>query len=105
MWPATIPYPTKPDPIKIDEIIRRQMKEDQPVTRKEFDELKRQVEQMKTELETARAEDIANGEPDCEMEDKVELLKRIAGALGLDLEGVFPNDYNKTTKEQADLPE
>lgn len=62
------------------------------VNRQEFDRLKAEVEQMRKELEAARAQDIAEGNPDCEMEEKVVMLKAIAKAFGIDLSGVFPND-------------
>lgn len=59
------------------------------VTREEFDQLKRDVEQMKKELEAAKAQDIADGSPDCEMEEKVALLKKVAELVGVDLEEIF----------------
>lgn len=60
-----------------------------PVGRKEFEDLKGQVEQLKLELQKARAEDIRNQNPDCEMDNKVEFLRTIAKALGVDLGNVF----------------
>ena len=63
-----------------------------PVDRKEFDRLKAEVEKMKKELEAARVQDILDRNPDCEMEDKVALLKAVAKAFDVDLKGVFPND-------------
>lgn len=59
------------------------------VTREEFEALKKEVEKMKKLLIKAKLYDIENGEPDCEMDDKVELLKRIAEAVGVDLTEVF----------------
>jgi hypothetical protein len=61
-----------------------------PPSREEFEELKRMVLEMKEELIAARAQDIANNEPDCEMEDKVAVLKKIAKMVGVSLEEVFP---------------
>ena len=62
------------------------------VTRQEFEELKSIVLQMKEDLLEARRQDIANNEPDCEMEDKVVLLKQIAKSFGIDLSEVFGKD-------------
>lgn len=62
----------------------------QPITRQEFDELKALVLEMKADLVTARQQDIANNEPDCEMEEKVVLLKKIAKMVGVTLDEVFP---------------
>ena len=89
-WAPTSPFPT-PDtpkplkPIDVTEYIA-------PVDRKEFDALKKLVEQMKAELEAAKAQDIANNEPDCEQEDKVALLKAIAKAFGVDLSTIWPEE-------------
>lgn len=70
--PTSVPYPS--------EI---------PVSRKEFERLKADVEQMKKDLAAAKAQDIADGAPDCEMEDKVALLKKVAELVGVDLEEIF----------------
>ena len=59
------------------------------VSRGEFDALKRTVERMERELRAARAQDIAEGNPDCQHGDKVALVKKLAEAFGLDLEDVF----------------
>lgn len=62
------------------------------VSREEFDKLKKDVEEMKKQLEKAKAQDIADGVPDCEMEEKVALLKKIAELVGVDLSTVWPQD-------------
>jgi len=58
-------------------------------SQQEFDALKREVEEMKALLKRAKLYDEANGEPDCEMDEKVALLKRIAEVVGVDLTEVF----------------
>ncbi len=63
-----------------------------PVSREEFDALRKDVQEMKELLLKAKAYDEANGEPDCAMEEKVELLKRIAELVGVDLTEVFGSD-------------
>ena len=60
------------------------------VTREEFNELKRQVEEMKKILKVAAEYDARNNEPHCEIEDKVKLLKEIAKLVGVDMSDVFP---------------
>ena len=62
------------------------------VNRVEFEALKAQVEQMKRDLEVAKQQDIKDGNPDCEMEDKVLVLKQIAKMFGINLGEIFPND-------------
>lgn len=60
-----------------------------PVTREEFDALKREVEEMKVLLLRAKDYDERNGEPHCEMEEKVALVRRVAEVVGVDLSDVF----------------
>jgi hypothetical protein len=64
----------------------------QPVdapTKKEFEDLKKTVEEMKKQLEAAKKQDIAEGNPDCEMEEKVKFLREIAKFVGVALGDVF----------------
>lgn len=60
-----------------------------PITREEFNALKEEVEALKELLVAAKHFDEATGQPDCEMDEKVELIRRIAGFVGVDLEDVF----------------
>lgn len=59
------------------------------ITREEFEALKRDVAEMKELLIAAKRIDEKTGQPDCEMADKVDLLRRVAEAVGVDLEDVF----------------
>jgi hypothetical protein len=54
-------------------------------TREEFDKLKVEIEELKKLLIAAKEFDENTGQKDCEAEDKVALLKRIADALGVDI--------------------
>lgn len=60
------------------------------ISREEFEALRRDVEDMKKLLVRAKEYDERNGEPHCEMDEKVALLKRIAEVVGIDLADVFP---------------
>lgn len=91
-WPIQLPFPDK-SPASIPEngtSFRLGQLE------KELVELKKAFAQMKAELEAAKAEDIADGNPDCEMEDKTIILKKIADLLGETLDGIFSTKANKT---------
>src|SRR5690348_2768046 len=66
-----------------------------PVSAEEFNALKKEVEEMKAILIRAKLYDIKNNEPNCEMEDKVELLKRVAKLFGVDLSEVFGEEKQK----------
>lgn len=59
------------------------------VTRGEFDQLKKDVAEMKELLKKAQLYDQKNNEPDCGLEDKIELMKKIGQLVGIDLEEIF----------------
>lgn len=56
------------------------------VSREEFDRVKQELEDLKQLLKRAKKYDEDNNEPDCEIDEKVETLKRIAKAFGVDIE-------------------
>ncbi|HET9285670.1 MAG TPA: hypothetical protein VFR24_27270 [Candidatus Angelobacter sp.] len=55
------------------------------ITREEFDDLKKTVLEMKDLLIKAKEIDEKTGQPDCEMEEKVELLRKVAKLVGVEL--------------------
>jgi len=59
------------------------------ISRAEFDELKRQVAEMKELLKRAKKYDEDNGEPDCEIDEKMDLLRRVAKMVGISLDDVI----------------
>lgn len=60
------------------------------ISRAELDQLRRDVEEMKALLKRAKKYDADNGEPDCEMDEKVALIKKVAELVGVDLSDVAP---------------
>lgn len=76
-WPQVIPFPPT-NPINQGY-----------VSRKEFDELKEEMERIKKLLEEAKKQDVAEGNADCQKDEKVAILQKIADALGVDLGDVF----------------
>lgn len=90
-WTELYPYETRlvQRPITPDDISHMLEKK---ITRKEFEELKKEVREMKELLIRAKIYDESNGEPNCEMEAKVALLKKVAELVGVDLKDIFPND-------------
>jgi hypothetical protein len=65
------------------------------VTRAEFDALRAEVEECKELVLAAKRIDAALGEPNCEMDEKVALLKRVAELVGIDMSELFqPNEVN-----------
>jgi hypothetical protein len=59
------------------------------VSREEFEALRKEVQELKILLLAAKRFDEATGQADCEMEEKVELIKNIAELVGVDLDEVF----------------
>lgn len=59
------------------------------VSREEFDALKREVEECKRILTKAKKFDEETGQPDCEMEDKIALIKKVADLVGVDMSEVW----------------
>jgi len=73
------------------------------INRYEFDELKKQIEankelmeqlkkefiDMKALLKRAKIYDEQNNEPHCEMDDKVEFMRKMATLLGVSIDDIF----------------
>lgn len=59
------------------------------ITREEFDALKRDVLEMKELLKRAKKYDEDNGEPDCEMEEKVALVRKVCELVGVNIDDIL----------------
>lgn len=59
------------------------------ISREEFEELKRDVKEMKELLKRAKKYDEDNNEPNCEIDEKMDLLKRVAKLVGVELDDVL----------------
>lgn len=64
------------------------------VSQDEFDRLKREVEELRKLLAAAKEFDAATGQPDCEVDEKVALIKRIAEYVGVDLGDLLDESDN-----------
>lgn len=58
-------------------------------TQAEFDALKKEVEELKKLLLAAKKFDEATGQPHCEMDEKVDFIKKLAKFVGVDMNDVF----------------
>lgn len=87
--PTNWPYQTLPHPLSSAGSASLVLNQSE-VSRAEFNELRRDVQQMKALLERAKEYDAKNGEPDCEMEEKVELIRKVAKLVGVDLGPAAP---------------
>lgn len=90
IWKDRWPRPQEPQPVYpqphgggVPPIFVVQQPE---VTRAEFDELKRQVDEMVMLLKRAKKYDEDNGEPDCEVDEKIAILRKVADLVGVDLD-------------------
>jgi hypothetical protein len=59
------------------------------VSKQDFDALRKEVQELKELLKAAKKFDKNTGQPDCEMEKKIELIKAVAKMVGVDLDGVI----------------
>lgn len=62
------------------------------VSRAEFEALKKEVEEMKALLKRAKEYDEKNNEPNCEIEEKMAMLRKFAEAVGISLDDVIKNN-------------
>lgn len=58
-------------------------------TQADFDNLKKEVEILKSLLKEAKEYDEKNNEPDCEIEEKMQFLKAVAKLVDIDLDDVI----------------
>lgn len=58
-------------------------------SKKDFDDLKEEVQELRKLLKAAKEYDAATGQPDCEMDEKVGFIKSLAEFLGVDMSQVF----------------
>jgi hypothetical protein len=59
------------------------------VSREEFDALRSDVLEMKELLKRAKKYDEDNHEPECEMAEKMALLRKVAEAVGINIDDVL----------------
>lgn len=59
------------------------------ITREEFDALRREVLDMKELLRRAKEYDARNDQVDCEVEEKLAVLRKVAELVGVDLKDVI----------------
>ncbi len=59
------------------------------VSRADLDALRKEMAELKKLLSAAKKFDDSTGQPHCEMDEKVDLIKKLAALVGVDLEDVF----------------
>lgn len=95
-WPQPKSFPPEKPiiPISVEDIVKTASPTiyKEYVTKEDFDVLKKEVLEMKELLKRALDYDKRNNEPNCEMEEKVALLRQVAEFVGVTLEDVFPKN-------------
>jgi len=79
--------PPSKDPY--DDFLKRLNPTPNSPTREEFENLKKEVEIMKELLKKSKEYDERNNEPNCEIEEKMDFLRKVASLVGVDLDEVF----------------
>lgn len=82
-WPTIQPF-VSPPPSTVPIVITN-------IPLEEFNALKRDVEELKLLLKAAKRFDEKTGQPDCETESKVALIKKLAELVGVDMNEIFPS--------------
>jgi hypothetical protein len=62
------------------------------ISKKEFDDFKREFLEFKELVKRAIKYDADNNEPHCEVDSKVEIVRKVAAQLGVDMDDVFPRE-------------
>jgi hypothetical protein len=93
-WGRTFPdrWPTIPT-VPSTDTSPRIVISDPEVSKEDFDALRREVLELKKLLLAAKAYDEATGQPDCEMDEKVDLIRRVAEFVGVDVDEVFGSRF------------
>jgi len=86
-WIQPRTYPNRP--VSIPSPIPDKTEPFIAVSRKEFEQLKRDVLEMKELLKRAKEYDERENEPHCEIEEKMKFLRQVAKAVGVDLDDVL----------------
>lgn len=80
------PFPSIPSP----GIIMPSFPQHSPeVSREEFERLRKEMEELRELLKAAKKFDASTGQPHCEVDAKVKLIKEIANLVGVELGDVF----------------
>ena len=82
-FPYEIPTPfPERDPVDWPDLLKYP-------TSREFEALKKEVQELRKLLEAAKEYDKNTRQPDCEMDEKVGFIKSLAEYLGVDMTQVF----------------
>lgn len=63
---------------------------DSPATKKDIDDLRTELQELKKLLKAAAAYDAASGQPECEQEEKIALIRKMAEIANVDMEDCLP---------------
>lgn len=84
-WPQLPQWPQFPTPLP--HIPPYQIPSE--VTREEIEALRKEMEELKRLLQAAKRFDESTGQPHCEIDEKVAMVKAVGAAVGVDMQEVF----------------
>ena len=61
------------------------------ISKEDFEAFRKEFLEFKDLVKRALKYDVDNNQPDCEVDDKVNAVRKIAEQLGIDMEDVFPS--------------
>jgi hypothetical protein len=83
-------FPPNPQPLPFAPIPSNPLQQIPPLaTKEDVDKLREEVENLKKLLKLAKKIDEQTGAKDCEMEEKIAILRKVADMVGIDLDDVF----------------
>ncbi len=72
-------------------------------TKADIEELRKELAELKKLLKAAAAYDAATGQPDCEQEEKIALIRKLAEVTGVDMEDCLPKKPEPAPAVKEDL--
>lgn len=71
-----------------------------PASRTELEALRKEVADLRVLLEQAKTYDKDHDEPNCELEEKIALVKHFGEVFSIDFHGVFDNDIETASDQE-----
>lgn len=91
-WRETHPYPpTIAQPYTVTYPIPGQQEKEVNDLKSEVGRLRKELLELRKLLLAAKKFDEETGQPDCEMDEKVDFVRKFADMVGVDMSDVFPN--------------
>ena len=94
-WPDVYPYIPQGTWTINPGVSLHEFEEYKKNNEKEIASLKKELEELKELLKAAKTFDEKTGQPECEMDDKIDFIKKVAEMIGVNFDDIF----SKRTKD------